>query len=103
MASSSDTFSSALSYALELLGTPNLTLQEEQRKSLEAIYQGNSVFAWLPTGFGKSILYQALPFVIENKIGQRGSTHSLLLLATTTCFVVTEQCVFGIGVHSLFG
>ena len=32
---SSDTFSSALSYALELLGTPNLTLNEEQRKTKE--------------------------------------------------------------------
>ena len=72
MASSSDTFSSALSYTLELLGTPNLTLNEEQRKSLEAVYQGNSVFVWVPTGFGKSICYQS--FVIEYKKGQRGST-----------------------------
>ena len=40
--SSSDNFSSALSYALERLNTPNLTLKEEQRKS--AVYQGNSVF-----------------------------------------------------------
>ena len=77
MASSSDTFSSALSYALELLGTPNLTLKEEQRKSLEAVYQGNSVFIWLPTVFGKSICYQALPFMIEYKKGQRGA-HSVI-------------------------
>ena len=46
MASSSDTFSSALSYALERLGTTDLTLKEEQRKSLEAVYQGNFVFVW---------------------------------------------------------
>ena len=59
MASSSDTYSSALSYALELLGTPNRTLNEEQRKSLEAVYQGNIVVVWVPTGFGKSIFYQA--------------------------------------------
>ena len=59
MASSNDTFSSALSYALELLGTSNLTLNEEQRKSLEGVYQGNSVFIWEPIGFGKSISYQA--------------------------------------------
>ena len=77
MADSSDTCSSALSYALELLDTPNLTLKEEQRKSIEAVYQGNSVFVWLPTGFGKSICYQDLPFVIEKK-GQRGSTHSAI-------------------------
>ena len=67
MASSSDTFSSALSYAIERLGMPNLTLKEEQQKSLEAVYQGNSEFVWLPTGFGKSICYQTLPFVIEYK------------------------------------
>ena len=69
---------------------PNLTLKEEHRKSLEAVYQGNSVFVWLPTGFGKSICYQALPFVIEYKKGQRGST--LLLLAMTTCFVSNHIC-----------
>ena len=74
MASSSDTFSSALSYALERLGTPNLILNEEQRKSVKAVYQGNSMFIWLPTGFGKSIRYQALPFVIDYNKGQRGST-----------------------------
>ena len=39
MTSSSDTFSSALSYAPEQLGTPNLTLKEEQHRSLEAAYQ----------------------------------------------------------------
>ena len=59
MASSSNTFSSALSYALERLGMPNLILKEEQRKSVEVVYQGNFVFVWLPTGFGKSICYQA--------------------------------------------
>ena len=32
MASNRNTFSSALSYALELLGTPNLTLNEEQQR-----------------------------------------------------------------------
>ena len=86
MACSSDTFSSALSYALERFGTPNLTLKEEQRKWLEAVYRGNSVFVWLPTLFGKSICYQALPLVIEYKKGQRGK-HTLLLIAMTTCFM----------------
>ena len=74
MASSSDSFSSALSYALELLGTSNLTLNEEQRKSLEVVYQGISVFIWVPTGFGKSIPHMLPSFVIEYKKGQLGST-----------------------------
>ena len=71
MASSSDTFSSALSYALELLGTPNLTLKAEVPRGG---IPRNSVLIWLPTLFGKSICYQALPFMIEYKKGQRGST-----------------------------
>ena len=41
MASSSNSFSSALCHALERLGVPNLTLKEQQ-KSIEAD-QGNSV------------------------------------------------------------
>ena len=57
---------------MEQLGTPNLTLKEEQQKSIKAEYQGNSVFVWLPTGFGKSICYQDLLFVIEYKKWQRG-------------------------------
>ena len=100
-ASSSDTFSSALSYALELLGMPNLTLKKEQRKSLEAVYQGNSVFVWVPTGFGKSNCCEALPFVIECKKGQRGS-NTMLLLAMTTCFMSSQFCRVGGGLWFLF-
>ena len=48
-------FSSAISYALEKLGVPDLILKEEQRLSIQAVYDGKDVFIWLPTGFGKSI------------------------------------------------
>ena len=71
MVGSSDTFSSALSYALERMGMTNLALKEEQLKSLVPVYQGKSVFLWLLTGFGKSILLPSFP--IRDK-GQRGST-----------------------------
>ena len=52
----------------------SLISERRTAKSVEAVYQGNSVFVWLPTGFGKSICYQNLPFVIEYKKGQRGCT-----------------------------
>ena len=35
--------------------------QAEQRSSMEAVYNGHDVFVWLPTGYGKSLCYQALP------------------------------------------
>ena len=53
------------------------------------------MFVWLLTGFGKSICYQDLPFVIEYKKGQRGSTVRLLLLVMTTCFKSNQ--IFGVG------
>ena len=79
MASSSNTLSSAL----HLDHTPNLTLNEEQRKSLEAVYQGNSVFVWLPTLFGKNM--------IEYKKGQRGSKSYALVLYPKLLLVFTRQ------------
>ena len=55
----------ALSYSLQQLGTPNLILKPEQRSVIEMICNGKNTFAWLPTGFEKSICYQTLPFVFD--------------------------------------
>ena len=38
----------------------HLRLKDEQERALRAILEGNDVFMLLPTGFGKSICYQAL-------------------------------------------
>ena len=53
-------FEEALSYAL---GSPEMILKGEQKEAIKAIYDGKDVFVWLPTGFGKSVCFQALPFV----------------------------------------
>ena len=100
MARSSDSFSSALSHALERLGKPTLTLKEEQRKSIEAVYKGSSVFVWLPTGFGKSICYQALPFVIEHKKGQRGSCAVLVVSPLVSLMIDQVESLRARGVKA---
>ena len=64
MAACDNEFSSALAYALGKLGLPNITPKTEQRSSIEVIYHGKDVFMWLPTGFGKSLCFHTLPFVI---------------------------------------
>ena len=47
----------------------HLGLKDEQERAMRAILEGNDVFMLLPTGFGKSICYQALPFLFNHKLG----------------------------------
>ena len=45
------------------------SLKEEQNTALEAFLRGKDVFALLPTGFGKSLIYQLAPLVVK-KMGK---------------------------------
>ena len=42
-----------------------MTLKTEQIASIMAVCNGKDVFVWLPTGFGKSLCYEVLPFVMD--------------------------------------
>ena len=64
-----------LSYALHRLGSPEPKLQPEQRSAIESVYTEKDVFVWLPTGFGKSICYQTLPFVFDTNLGHKLDRH----------------------------
>ena len=61
--SADEQFCASLIHALKLLKCEKLNLKDEQREAMKAIFQGMDVFLWLPTGFGKSICYQALPII----------------------------------------
>ena len=50
-----------------------MILKPEQKACIDFIYQGRDVFLWLPTGFGKSICYEVLPFMFDLKLGRIGS------------------------------
>jgi len=61
-------------YALERLGCASVTLKDEQTACVKAIYEGEDVFLWLPTGFGKSMCYEVLPFVFDDKLERHDRT-----------------------------
>ena len=73
-------FDSAVAYSLATLASPHLTLKEEQLQAVMAVYEGKDVFVRLPTGFGKSLCYQVLPFVFDHKLGLIGSGSSSAVL-----------------------
>ena len=73
MASLSSSFDSAVKHALACLNREDLVLKSKQREVLTALYEGKDCFVWFPTGYGKSLCYQLLPFMYDFKRGKVGA------------------------------
>ena len=70
MVSSSFDFDRALAYALSYVKQEGLSLKDQQVEAVKRLSEGKDVFVWFPTGYGKSICYQLLPFVVDVKMGR---------------------------------
>ena len=78
-------FDDALAYSLRSLSCSNLSLKTEQREILLNLFAKRNVFAWLPTGYGKSICYQVLPFLLSS------SSASLVIVVSPLVSLMVEQ------------
>jgi len=47
-----------------------LRLKDQQVEAVKLQSEGKDIFVWFPTGYGKSICYQLLPFVFDVKPGR---------------------------------
>jgi ATP-dependent helicase YprA (DUF1998 family) len=65
-----DDFSLALEYAKNCLRV-SFNLKEKQVETLKYVYEGKDTMAVLPTGYGKSVIFQLLPFLFQWKFGQQ--------------------------------
>ena len=91
-ADASDDFADALSYSLNQLGLPHVSLKEEQRLAVKEIYEGRDVFVWLPTGYGKSLCYQTIPFMMDYKLGlKESSRRSGVLVVSPLVALMIDQ------------
>ena len=93
MAGNSEDFDKALKFALCCIGKEDFTLKAEQLDAIKCIYDGKDVFLWLPTGFGKSICYETLPFVFSYKHSDSGTGGgcSVVLVVSPLVSLMVDQ------------
>ena len=89
-------FSDAVLYGLLRVGKPEITLKPQQLEAIRHIYEGRDVFLWLPTGFGKSVCYEVLPFVMDHKRGKLGTgsgSYSIVLVISPLVSLMVDQVI----------
>ena len=52
-----------MAYTAEWIGLPSLN--KKQKQAVRAFLDGKDVFVSLPTGFGKSVCFQSIPFMFD--------------------------------------
>lgn len=60
----------------------------EQSKALESIYNGKDTLCLLPTGYGKSAIFQTSPFLIGQKLG---SDKTITLVISPLNSIMEDQ------------
>jgi superfamily II DNA helicase RecQ len=66
--------------------------KSQQKEAVKHVWDGKDVFVLLPTGFGKSIIYEVLPFLFDFKLGRvHGQTKSLVIVASPLVSLMTDQ------------
>ena len=81
-------FDGAFLRALQALGKTSLRLKQEQKEVLEILLTSN-VLAQLPTGFGKSMIYQIFPFFRNAMVGKENDT--IVLILSPLVAIIQEQ------------
>ena len=92
-AGKSEDFDKALKFALCCIEKGDFTFKAEQLDAINCIYDGKDVFLWLPTGFGKSICYETLPFVFNHKHSDGGTYGgcSVVLVMSPLVSLMVDQ------------
>ena len=89
----------AVRFGLRCLKMPLDCLKDKQLTAIVAVMEGRHVFVTLPTGFGKSVIFQILPFAIEYYVkcdtGPPKSVDdivSVVIVISPLLSLMEEQC-----------
>ena len=81
-------FADAVTFSL---GLSQVILKEEQSSAIRAIYEGQDVFVCLPTGYGKSLCFHTLPFVMDHKLSRAGQRATAVLVISPLIALMEDQ------------
>ena len=87
-------FSAAAAYALSCLRQEYIVLKDKQLEVMQELYRGNDVFAWFPTGYGKSVCYKLLPYLFDHKLKRTSSPaleQSVVLIISPLVSLMVDQ------------
>ena len=89
-ATMSASFETVLSEELSSLGLEKL--QPQQKLCLQKLVEGNDVLAILPTGFGKSLIYQLFPRLFHRlRYPHIAQSSSTILVITALTAIIDDQ------------
>jgi len=81
----------AVAHALSCLKLVGFTVKEKQLETVKYLSEGHDVFGWFPTGYGKSLCYQMLPFVFDSLLGRVNSDQSIVLVVSPLVSLMVDQ------------
>ena len=91
-----DIFHEALNFGLQVLGAGDLELKEKQYEVLKSVVIDNKdVLAVLPTGYGKSLIYQLLAPIYNfmDFAGSPGDKKSTVIVISPLNALIRDQIV----------
>ena len=58
-------------------------LYDDQLNAVKAFLKGNNVFLWASTGYGKSIVFQCIPLIVDILLEQAIGTSTVIVIKPT--------------------
>ena len=88
-----------IQYTLTKTTFPDFTFKPKQIQVFDKLLQQNDMIAVLPTGYGKSILFQMLPYLLPLKCKQ-----NIVLVITPLNSIISDQMniLKKIGITAMF-
>ena len=76
------------------LDTGSFQWKGKQKDCLNVLYERKDLFAVLPTGYGKSLIYQSAPFLCAARDGEDiTNTNKIVVVITPLNSIMLDQCM----------